>query len=318
MAVERLDDLSALEWILRPTPTEPENHSGGVRVDRCLPSFEAYAKILHPIWFTEASDSKLPIRILWSDLARRTGLQFHAAINASYFYLAPSGSAFVDQLRGPEEGRLGEATCQAILESIQAVCRLESAMFYYSGIGPPFETRLYRALPTEILLCPELEDVRTLPEYWWSADRTWCVCTDRDLTFTLVGGSAELVQSCMEHPFLECLPVSGGDRVDSYADVPNFRAATRQVAERILNGSLALSLGARAMVTLQSVGSRDGDLALSLFNEISRATVAIPLGPERQHWGSELLAKKDAELRRIESDYRALALSACREIVSTF
>ena len=80
MAVEKVDDLSPLEWILRnPTKEESANPWQGVRVDRCLPVFEAYAKILHPIWLSDAAgESTGSSRILWSELACRNSLTFHA------------------------------------------------------------------------------------------------------------------------------------------------------------------------------------------------------------------------------------------------
>ena len=276
-------------------------------------------KILHPIWVGAANgDSKESARVLWANLASRCGLKFHPEINDYYFRLAISDREFVKNLRGPEEGNLDDATCQAILESVRHARGSEHCWFYYSGIRPPFETRLYGGSLDEVLLCSSLDGIRTLPEYWWPADRTWCVSTDHDLRFTLIGGSKELVQACIEHPFLECLPVEGSTRVDDFAEAPNFRICVRQLAEQILNGSVTLSRGAQMMMTLQSIGSEESNPFLSVFYEISIVTPAIPLGADRQLWASELLAKKDAELRQIESRYRAAALSACREIVTTF
>lgn len=320
MAVEKVLDLSPLEWVLRkPMAVETAKPWPGVRVDRCLPAFEAYVKVLHPIWLTEAGRGpKEPSRILWVDLARRNGLQFHSEMNANYFHLASSGRELGGDIQGPDEGRLDDVTCQAILESIRSIKGSEQCLFYYSGIGPPHETTLYKGFLEDVLLCFKLDGIRALPEYWWPENRTWCVCTDRDLCFTLIGGATDLVRSIMQNPFLECLPVSGESRVDWYADVPNFRTSVRQLAERILNGSISVSLGARAMVMLRSMGCEERDLSLSVFSEISRATDAIPLGPERQYWSAALLAKKDAELRRIESDYRTLVWSTCREILANY
>ena len=55
------------------------------------------------------------------------------------------------------------------------------------------------------------------PEYWWPADRSWCVCSDYDLMFTVVGGSRDLISRLSEDDVLECIAVMPSTRIDSYA-----------------------------------------------------------------------------------------------------
>jgi hypothetical protein len=59
------------------------------------------------------------------------------------------------------------------------------------------------------------------PECWWPQDRSWCVRTDWDLTFTLIGGSRTLVDTCVAHPRLECIAVQPETRIDFRADTLN-------------------------------------------------------------------------------------------------
>lgn len=55
------------------------------------------------------------------------------------------------------------------------------------------------------------------PEYWWPADHSWCVCSDYDLTFTIVAGSQELVSRVLNDITLEALQVTPQTRIDAYA-----------------------------------------------------------------------------------------------------
>ena len=49
------------------------------------------------------------------------------------------------------------------------------------------------------------------PEYLWPADRGWCVCSDYDLTFTIVGGPQELISAILGNDTLEALQVNSAD-----------------------------------------------------------------------------------------------------------
>ena len=71
---------------------------------------------------------------------------------------------------------------------------------------------------TEIFPNPE---VRGSPTYWWPESRAWCICTDWDLTSTLVGGPHELVELLASDSDLECIIVKPTMRVDSDADRAN-------------------------------------------------------------------------------------------------
>jgi hypothetical protein len=59
------------------------------------------------------------------------------------------------------------------------------------------------------------------PEFWWPADHEWCVCSDYDLTFTIVSGSSQLITALLESEALECIEVSATIRVDDSAPMPH-------------------------------------------------------------------------------------------------
>jgi hypothetical protein len=62
-------------------------------------------------------------------------------------------------------------------------------------------------------------DRQFTPEYWWPEDRSWCVCSDYDLPFTIVGGSNQLIDSILTNPDLESIRVTPDTRVDYRAPI---------------------------------------------------------------------------------------------------
>jgi hypothetical protein len=58
------------------------------------------------------------------------------------------------------------------------------------------------------------------PEYWWAPNHEWCVCSDYDLAFTIVGGSSAAIRRILGDPVLEAIEVQPDLRVDSYAPMP--------------------------------------------------------------------------------------------------
>ena len=65
----------------------------------------------------------------------------------------------------------------------------------------------------------DVPGTRCTPTHWFPEDRGWLVCSDYDLTFTLVSGPTTLVQALLDHPVLECVAVQPETRVDWDADL---------------------------------------------------------------------------------------------------
>jgi len=59
------------------------------------------------------------------------------------------------------------------------------------------------------------------PNMWWPQNRAWCVASEIDLDTAVIGGSRELIEAFLEHPQLECLPVSADDPIHGHADFVN-------------------------------------------------------------------------------------------------
>jgi len=172
----RLTDLDAAKWILegRESQTSPPYTPGRVR--NCLPSvFPGYAKLFHPIWtdkrvtdwtisWHEAESGRISSvgvslggtlrsqtpdeayigdRLLWRELAQRYGLVFHAEVSDASFTQNFPGKSWPRYLFGPDEGRLDTATCDALISILNG-----------------------------------FSDFDASPEFWWPADRSWCINTD--------------------------------------------------------------------------------------------------------------------------------------------
>jgi hypothetical protein len=54
---------------------------------------------------------------------------------------------------------------------------------------------------------------------------------------------------------------------------------------------------------------------ITLFVVIESESDGLPIGPERQYWNREALARKDVEIARYEAACRPLALAACERIL---
>jgi hypothetical protein len=103
-----------------------------------------------------------------------------------------------------------------------ALCRNQDSFFRFSEIA-------FIATDKPIQFCGTLDELSTFlangkyqftPEYWWPADHSCCVCSDYDLTFTIVAGSKELVSGVLNDATLEAMQVTPETRIDSYAPMP--------------------------------------------------------------------------------------------------
>jgi hypothetical protein len=50
------------------------------------------------------------------------------------------------------------------------------------------------------------------PNLWWPDDRSWCVATEVDFSWTYVGGSHALIERVLADPALEARPTQSSDR----------------------------------------------------------------------------------------------------------
>ena len=163
-------------------------------------------------------------RIRWRELADRLGLTFHPEVTVDTFTCNFEGRSWPRYLIGPEDGRPDENTCREILRSVctttsdsafsqrcyfhydrEATVEWDSELLFEADLGDVFEIS-------------SLEQVQRSPTHWWPIDRSWFVCSDRSLAFTLVGAADEIIDALVANEELECVPVTENTRVDYRSD----------------------------------------------------------------------------------------------------
>jgi hypothetical protein len=65
---------------------------------------------------------------------------------------------------------------------------------------------------------------RQSPNLFWPADRAWCAASELDFDSTLVGGTAELIESILETPALDAWPIQADSSLAVDADRINGSA----------------------------------------------------------------------------------------------
>ncbi len=215
-AMKQLFDLEPFMWIAEQLdPLRPMNDPAwqGNTVSHCLPkSFGAYCKLLHPLNQTTR----------WSELAKRFRIAFHAELSVTSFVPWP------DALTKPDSGTLNLAAVTRLANLLAPLTHRQSCYFYYNLIATRSYERdlLYTGGLEEVALTFQLDTVSGSPSYWWPADRSWCICTDWDLTFSLIGGAHNVIATLLADPILECVTVTPMTRVDDFADLQRQRPQT--------------------------------------------------------------------------------------------
>lgn len=256
--MERIASLHEVDWIgAAMAPRSPPETT----VANCVPPiFPAYAKIFHPIFedlsvldrklswdewerrcfadsaehperryeimYAEADAQAQLQRVSWTTLAERYGLLYTPTLNASSFSHRFPDRLWLRYLFGPADGRLDDATRDALAEVLARHHGEGEDCFFHFWIlaTKQWETDLlYRGPLREVAQFQDnFEEVRLTPTHWFPPDRRWLVCTDYDLSFTLVGGAEALIADLLGSDRLECVRVRPDTRVDDKADVPNL------------------------------------------------------------------------------------------------
>ena len=96
-------------------------------------------------------------------------------------------------------------------------------------------------------------------------------------------------------------------------------AAAGPIAQAILDGRIELVEGARRLSRLAlEFAPKPLEPDFSIFLLLEDRTEALPIGPVRQYWAPEALARKDQELEKIVGPFRDDVLAACRRLAARF
>ncbi len=250
-------DQTTFDWIRygrdeRPN-SRPPDWKGNFVSSLIPPGFESYGKILHPIHaryefidnpLSERENAILKIpsceplksfvekcrkaasgdRILWRDLAALLGVPFAPGIKHEWYRETIQDPwCWPRLLSGPAEGWLEQEQCRALAGILEASGSSQECLFRFSDI--PFyapanqqQPQLFRGSLGEV--CDFQSQRRLSFEYWWPHNRQWCVCSDYDLEFTVVGGSRGLLSRLLRDDVLECIEVTQATRIDQYSPMP--------------------------------------------------------------------------------------------------
>jgi hypothetical protein len=221
-------------------------------VSHLMPTmFEAYAKILHrieasyenidkPLSHDEMAilnippcaelkslvesrrnDPKSP-RVSWRELAETLNVPFTSEINLEWYAKKLEQGCWPRFLCGPDEGLLSRDECAQLVSVLETFtkngeCFLRFAEMPFITTGKPL---LFHGVLHELGAFLKEKAYQITPEYWWPPNNDWCVCSDYDLKFTVVGGSRELIANLLKNDVLECLEVQSHTRIDYLAPMP--------------------------------------------------------------------------------------------------
>ncbi|TAA72838.1 hypothetical protein [Planococcus salinarum] len=235
--MEKLNSLEEYQWIRDETVYFLSDERPGSRVENFLPNrFDHYCKVMHPLfrdpqitdehllWSEFPPDQPIEIqlgeRLRLMELAEKYGLEFSKELSSASIRLKLNG--YPRYLITGEEGDIEPETLQALVRLLQQFIREDSCYFLYGLLKTEdYIDTLFRGELAEVLELPKRAGLRGTPTYWWPADKAWCLYTDYDLDFSLVGGSRELIDALLAHDFLECIECDAATRIDNQADDTN-------------------------------------------------------------------------------------------------
>jgi hypothetical protein len=172
--------------------------------------------------YGHAGPQSRPVRIRWARLAQHLGLPFVPTLSSwSFTRQFPNGS-WPRHLIGPQEGNLIGTDRDVLVSILRQHTKVDHCFFHVWLLATLewTEDLLFEGTLDDASLFPdEVPGVRLAPTHWFPKDRSWLVCTDYDLTFTLIGGSEKLIDGLLNCSNLECVPVIPETRVDRDADL---------------------------------------------------------------------------------------------------
>ena len=155
------------------------------------------------------------VRVRWKTVASLLKLPFVAGICDDWFRKRLNDGSWPRFISGPDEGRLEDSDYLELVkifseESVDQKCYFRLAEIPYIAMDAPL---LFEGQIKEVLSISASGQWKR-PEYWWPENQTWCMCSDYDLSSTLIGGSRRLIDRVLASCLLEAIEVSAQQRVD--------------------------------------------------------------------------------------------------------
>lgn len=212
------------------------------------PTFEAYARLLHPAYRLVGSTYTA---VRWRELRTEAS----GALRASTRFEELQKGTVVHQYEAPRVGSLDESDLKVLVANLTRYTTTAASCWFcwWEGYGwlqgPPavvqlketsgadragahsapayasqlhsFRARvevpqrrmlLYRGEISDAAAVVDLSQPQT-PNLWWPSDRAWCVVSEIDFRSTYVGGTKALIDELVTERRLEALPAQVIDRV---------------------------------------------------------------------------------------------------------
>lgn len=224
-------DLAPAAWI------EPRLVPGSFQVQMMVPGgFAAYARVFFPFPGADiVADGEVVGQdlITWTEMARRNGRTAHALMEAETILAGPDGHEHA----AAGFGSLAEAQLDALLAILtRHTSSPDSWFLLWDGFGNLNELafndqrpKVRHPMRNYYLLHGPHHSYASFPRnpnYWWPADRAWCVVTDTDFDWAYVAGTAACIEEILAVPVIDAYLTTPQNPARSGMDVLNDPGAT--------------------------------------------------------------------------------------------
>lgn len=219
------DEIEAADWLMGSLFPFHKYEAGSI----VPPTYEAYARVLHPAQGPSGSVS-------WAEIANWSGRVYHSAMQFERIATPIQGKGrsakpWID----PAAYTLPMHQAKSLANLLASFTTTSDHVWYlvwdgHGDVPPTCRQRvrgwernylLYRGAIGDIGGGRISEHHRDAPEYWFPDDKSWCVATDMDLFWTYVGGSRACIDAVLNSPDLEAVPATLHDGLTIESDVVN-------------------------------------------------------------------------------------------------
>mgnify|MGYP005749955799 CR=1 FL=1 len=232
-------ELSEIQWIKADTDDFLSDKSKYTFVSHIVPKrYTHYCKIFHPMYrdnnikdetiIWPETDPNEPIvfdvgeKILFQQFCAKYNIPFSKEVSTQSILRKMDLPRYII---APTEGAMEEDLMKEIVKSIKPFSKNQQVYFYFDFMkikdfwsNGKFDELFYKGELNEVFNFYNHDVVYLTPTYWWPEDKSWCICNDHDLDFTLVGGTKDFITSLLNNKELEAFEVFPNTRIDYKAD----------------------------------------------------------------------------------------------------
>jgi hypothetical protein len=161
-------------------------------------------------------------RIKWKELAQKYNVPYLKTINVNSFIKHFSGNSFPRYLIGPAEGVLEKHEVDELISILTPYTKDSDCYFYYDSLvlGDPERNDFYIGKLSELidLISNHSLTFGNSPTYFWPESKDWCLNTDYDLSFSVIGCNRQIANKLLSSDILETIEVDRMTRIDYKAD----------------------------------------------------------------------------------------------------